>query len=284
MVRIGSVQGRLVPSYDGRLQCFPRRAWAEEFARAAEIGFDFIEWLYDLHDAEANPLGRREGIGEILKVSLRTGVAVSAICAHCFVEKPIICQPGQAHPAAQEMLSWLIRQAGELGAVPLVIPLEENRYLQQPASQDALLHVLERAVPLAAAAGVELDVESTLPPADLARLLARLPHPLLKVNYDSGNGAGMGYSVREEFACYGPRIGRIHVKDKKPSGPTVPLGTGAADFRALAHCTRDAGFNGDFTLEAARCSAGEELEYARRNRRFVLENILEAGTACEEPV
>ncbi len=284
MARIGSMQGRLVPSYDGRLQCFPRYAWAEEFARAAEIGFDFIEWLYDLHDAEANPLGRREGICEIREVSLRTGVAVSAICAHCFVEKPIIAEPGQVHPAAEEALAWLIRRAGELGAVPLVIPLEEHRYLKEQASQDALLHFLERAMPWAAAAGVELDVESTLPPADLARLLARLPHPLLKVNYDSGNGAGMGYSVGEEFACYGPRIGRIHVKDKHLSGPNVPLGTGAADFRALARCAREAGFSGDFTLEAARCSAGEEIECARRNRRFVLENILEAGTVHAEPV
>jgi hexulose-6-phosphate isomerase len=284
MIRIGSMQGRLVPSYDGRIQCFPRYEWAEEFARAAEIGFDFIEWLYDLHDADVNPLGEREGICEILEVSLGTGVAVSAICAHCFVEKPIIWAPGRAHPAAQEMLSWLIRQAGELGGVPLVIPLEEHRYLQEQTSQDALLHVLERAIPLAAAARVELDVESTLPPADLARLLARLPHPLLKVNYDSGNGAGMGYSVRDEFACYGPRIGRIHVKDKQRSGPNVPLGSGAADFRALAHCIRGAGFGGDFTLEAARCSAGEEIDYARRNRRFVVENILQAGTAYEQPV
>jgi hexulose-6-phosphate isomerase len=284
MARIGSMQGRLVPAYDGRIQCFPRYRWAEEFAGAAEIGLDFIEWLYDLHDAEANPLGKSAGIGEILEVSLRTGVAVSAICAHCFVEQPIICEPGRVHPAAQQRLSWLIRQAGDLGAVPLVVPLEEHRYLQEATSQDALLGVLERATALAAAAGVELDVESTLPPADLARLLARLPHPLLKVNYDSGNGAGMGYAVREEFACYGPRIGRIHVKDKRPSGPSVPLGSGAADFRALARAVREAGFRRDFTLEAARCSAGEEIEYARRNRRFVMENILEAPAAYAQPV
>jgi L-ribulose-5-phosphate 3-epimerase len=283
MARIGNMQGRLVPSYDGRIQCFPRNDWQAEFALARDAGFDCIEWLYDVHDAEANPLRKPGGIGEILAVSARTSVAVSAICAHCFVENPIVCQPGRIDPAATASLSWLIGKAGELG-VPLVIPLEENRHLQDRASQEVLLAFLEKALPLAEAAGVELDVESTLPPADLANLLARLPHRLLKVNYDSGNGAGMGYAVRDEFASYGQRIGRIHIKDKLLAGPNVPLGTGVADFRQLAAAVRTIGYTGDYTLEVARCAVGEELDYARCNRRFIVDNILDAGAAHDEPV
>jgi hexulose-6-phosphate isomerase len=283
MVRIGTMQGRLVSSYDGRIQCFPRYNWADEFARARDVGFDCIEWLYDVHDAEANPLRRPGGIRRVLEVSARSGVAVSSICAHCFVENPIVCAAGQIHPSANDTLCWLIGKAAELGGVPLVIPLEESRHLLDQASQEQLLAVLEGAMPLAESAGVEIDVESTLPPAQLARLLARLPHPLLKVNYDSGNGAGMGYAVGEEFATYGPRIGRIHVKDKLLAGPNVPLGTGVADFKALASCVREMGYTGDYILEVARCPVGEELAYARRNHQFIVQNILEAGIHYEEP-
>ena len=278
------MQGRLVASYNGRVQCFPRYNWEAEFERGGDVGFDCIEWLYDVNDAEANPLSHGQGVREILRVAARTGVAVSAVCAHCFVENPIVCEPNTIHPTAKLTLAWLIGKAGELGSVPLVIPLEENRYLRDQASQEMLLKVLEVALPLAEAAGVELDVESTMVPADLAKMLGRLPHSLLKVNYDSGNSAGMGHVIREEFASYGPRIGRVHIKDKQFAGPNVPLGTGAADFPALARCIRNIGYSGDCTLEVARCAAGEELEYARHNRRFIVENVLEPGAVHDQSV
>ena len=47
-------------------------------------------------------------------------------------------------------------------------------------------------------------------------MLNALPHPVIKVNYDSGNSASLGYSVTEEFAAYGNRIGSIHIKDRLP--------------------------------------------------------------------
>jgi hexulose-6-phosphate isomerase len=84
----------------------------------------------------------------------------------------------------------------------------------------------------------------------------------------------MGYTVREEFASYGQRIGRIHIKDKLLAGPNVPLGSGVADFQALAVALRAIDYTGDYTLEVARSAVGDEVEYARQNRRFIVENIL----------
>ena len=66
MSRIAIIQGRLVPPEDGRFQCFPRNRWRDEFAHAAAAGLDAIEWIYDLHGADMNPLATDAGIAEIL--------------------------------------------------------------------------------------------------------------------------------------------------------------------------------------------------------------------------
>src|SRR5881409_3079850 len=69
MNRIGIMEGRLVPPVEGRIQCFPRERWAEEFALAAIANLDCIEWIYDQYGADANPIATDDGINEILRLS-----------------------------------------------------------------------------------------------------------------------------------------------------------------------------------------------------------------------
>ena len=37
---------------------------------------------------------------------------------------------------------------------------------------------------------------------------------MIKVNYDSGNSASLGYDPTDEFAAYGERVGSVHIKDR----------------------------------------------------------------------
>ena len=80
---------------------------------------------------------------------------------------------------------------------------------------------------------VELHLETDLDPGKFKSLLDEIKHPLIKVNYDSGNSGSLGYSPVEEFAAYGDRIGSFHIKDRVLGGGTVPLGTGERRFRKL---------------------------------------------------
>jgi len=70
--RIGIMQGRLTPPLDGRFQCFPRDAWADEFPRAAECGLACIEWIYDAFGADANPLTSSPGIARMKELAAGT--------------------------------------------------------------------------------------------------------------------------------------------------------------------------------------------------------------------
>jgi L-ribulose-5-phosphate 3-epimerase len=126
--------------------------------------------------------------------------------------------------------------------------------------------------------GIELHLETDLAPAPLAQLLRQVSHPLLRANYDIGNSASLGHDPVEELTLLGPWLGSVHVKDRILGGGTVPLGTGAADFASCFRLFRQSHYRGPFILQAAREEGLSETELARRNRRFV-QNQIAAVTA-----
>jgi hexulose-6-phosphate isomerase len=92
---------------------------------------------------------------------------------------------------------------------------------------------------------------------------------MVKVNYDTGNSASLGYAPGKEFAAYGNRIGSIHIKDRKLGASTVPLGTGNADFETVFREMKSIDYQGDITLQVARGTPGEEVAWARQNLKFI---------------
>ncbi len=132
-----------------------------------------------------------------------------------------------------------------------------------------VIAVLGDAAPFAHRKNVELHLETDLGPIEFATFLDSVPSENVKVNYDSGNSASLGYKVEDEFGAYGGRIGSVHVKDRVLGGSTVPLGTGNADFPALFSEMRRIGYRGDLTLQVARSEPGNEVSWAIANRAFV---------------
>ena len=62
-------------------------------------------------------------------------------------------------------------------------------------------------------------------------------------------------------------------RSRVAGGGTVPLGRGAADFSTCFRLLLAAGFRGPFILQTAREQQISEVELARRNRRFVQEQV-----------
>jgi hexulose-6-phosphate isomerase len=276
-VRIGIMQGRLVPPVGGRIQCFPRENWAEEFPLAAQAGLQCVQWIYDEYGAEANPLATDAGVRQVQALCTQHAVSVDSLCADYFMDRPLV--RGSAGELAERLedLLWLLRRAAALGVGRMVLPFVDASRLADEADADTVVQVLEQALPTAEEAGVELHLETSLAPEPLARLVHRLPHPMLRVNYDSGNSASLGYDVNEEFAAYGDRVGSVHLKDRVCGGGTVPLGGGDVDFTALFGCLRRIGYSGDYVLQVARGEPGDELAWARQNRDFIMAYLAPEG-------
>jgi L-ribulose-5-phosphate 3-epimerase len=271
--RIGTMQGRLSAPEDGRFQSFPRNSWRQEIARARDAGLDYIEWIFDEYGRTANPLTSEEGNAELNALKERNGIAIPAICVDWLMDFPVVRCTQQELSQREIVLHKLFHQARKIDATRLVLPFVDASSMHTEEEKREVVRVIERALPLAEQTGIEMHLEADLGPLDFARFLAAIPHPMVKVNYDSGNSSGLGYIAREEFASYGERIGSIHIKDRlrKTDGTvaTMPLGQGSADFEDVFSSIRGINYQGGFTLQAARGVAGDEVNWLRQQVAFV---------------
>ena len=267
---IGIMQGRLVPPVNGRIQAFPNVRWRDEFALAQKAGLQAIEWIYDLEDADTNPLATEEGISEIRQLSRMHGVSVKSLCADYFMARTLIRAAPAEKAQRLERLVWLLGRCRVCGIERVVLPFVDSSKIASQQDEDEAVEVLEAVQDDLDRLKMEIHLETSLSPEDFHRLLARLGHPRIRVNYDSGNSASLGYAPRQEWAAYGSRIGSVHIKDRLLGGGTVPLGTGNTDFKALFQAIRDFQFNGPWILQVARGEPGDELAWAAQNKTFLL--------------
>lgn len=274
---IGIMQGRLVPPTDGRIQCFPRDRWRDEFALAAAAGLEAIEWIHDLHGFDVNPILSDDGITEMRTLDANHRVAVRSVCADYFMDRPFLRVAPSAFRERIDELVSLVGRCASLGISRIVLPFVDASRISTATEMDEVVGVLESALPALDETRLELHLETSLGPTDFAELLSRLPARTVKVNYDSGNSASLGYDPAAEFAAYGDRVGSVHIKDRLLGGSTVPLGTGDTDFATLFACLRDAAYAGDFVLQVARGEPGDEVAWARANREFVLAHLAMAA-------
>ena len=269
----GIMQGRLAPPEDGRFQSFPRAAWREEFARARAAGLDYIEWIHDHYDRGANPIFTAEGLAEFDALKREHNIATPALCGDWFMDFPLIrCTP-EERATREQHLHELIPIAARIGAQKIVLPFVDQSKITTEEEKQQVLDILTRALPIAEQHHVELHLEADFNPTDFAAFLARLEHPMLKVNWDSGNSSGLGYIASDEFAAYGPRIGSVHIKDryKKPEGgvETRPLGTGSANFDDVFACLKKYNYTGGVTLQVARGADNDEVNFIKTQLDFV---------------
>jgi L-ribulose-5-phosphate 3-epimerase len=269
MTRIGIMQGRLLPPRGERIQSFPTGAWADEFPLAASVPLQCIEWIYEVQGSEDNPLATDEGI-ERLRTLWRTHrVEVRSLCADYFMDRPFLRVAEADRVVIERQLVWLIQRCQKASIKRMVLPFVDASRIVAAEDLRLCVELLSRAMPILDRTDVEIHLETDLPPGRFAEMLAAARHPKIFVNYDSGNSASLGYHPRDEFAAYGDRIGSVHIKDRLHRGGTVPLGTGSVDFSSLFEELRRTGYDGDFILQVARGTPGDEVQWARNGRAFV---------------
>lgn len=269
----GVMQGRLSPPEDGRFQSFPRQSWREEFGRAKASGFSYIEWIHDEYGRSANPIFTVEGLVEFDALKAEFGITTPALCGDWFMDFPLVRCTQAERAGRVEHLHQLIPVAARIGAKKMVLPFVDQSKLTNNAEKIAVMEILKEALLVAETHGVELHLEADFGPAEFAEFLSNIDHPMLKVNWDSGNSSGLGFVASEEFAAYGERIGSVHIKDryKKPGGgvETRPLGTGSAHFDDVFKAIRSVGYTGGLTLQVARGADGDEVDFLRGQLEFL---------------
>lgn len=269
MNNIGIMQGRLLPSIDGQIQVFPGGDWVKEFGIAGSIGLDCIEWIYDKASENTNPIINDQGIEQILEQSDKYNVKTRSLCADYFMVHPLYEIDNADLTKTKERMLLVLEQAKKINVGRVVIPFVDSSSINSDKKREDVTNSLNELLQTAKKLNIELHLETDLSPADFKNLLDYINDPFIKVNYDSGNSASLGYKPDEEFSAYGDRIGSVHIKDRILNGTTVPLGRGDADFVSLFNELRKIEYAGDIILQVARGTDGDEAAWTKSNLEHV---------------
>ena len=268
--RIGIIQGRLLPPINEQLQAFPTSNWRSEFPLASAAQVDCIEWIFDQGSENDNPIWDSSGLVDLQNLIAKYSIEVRSICADYFMRQPLIFSSTADMEQRSSILDKLIDKASSLKIHRIVIPFVDSSSIQTNKDWDAAIEILRSSGMRAARVGVELHLETDMSPNTFALFLEKINQKNVKVNYDSGNSAGIGYSPEEEIAAYGDSIGSVHIKDRVLNGSSVPLGQGDAKFEELFFGLKERNYTGDFILQTARGKNGSEVALTRKNRKIVL--------------
>lgn len=257
--KIGIMQGRLLPKYQGRYQAHPVGYWQDEFIFANKLGLDCIEFILNYDECEKNPLLNPDGIKSIKKIEELSGVKVLSICADYFMQAPIHSNNFNVVDASIAILDRLISNASLLNVSDIIIPCVDKSSFKNKNEIDNFINNIKPNVKSAEIAGINICLETDLAPKVFANMIDLIGSKNVMINYDIGNSAAQGYDSEEEFKSYGNKIKHIHVKDRLLGSASVSLGTGNANFPKIFRLLEKYDYQDTIIFETFRDNEGIEI-------------------------
>ncbi len=265
------MQGRLSKSYNNQIQSFPIISWKEEFEIAKTCGFDVIEWIFD--EGKPNLILSSNGILEIDSLCKNNNISINSICADYFMVKKLFSESEQNLEKNFKILKELIENANELNVSCVEIPLIDSSSLKTEKNKNEFIKNLEKILPVLEKNNITIGLETDLDPINFKKLLEKINHPNIMINYDSGNSTSLGYNIYDELTILKKWIKNVHVKDRKFQGGTVSLGTGDTNFEQFFSGLFEIGYTGDLIIQGARQQETTSKQTCQIYQKFVKEYV-----------
>ena len=254
------------------------KPFAEGVRQAAQMGYRWVEPLVHNGRELLSEAGYYHSVSMdddphfIKDVLDEYGVKASGLSAHTPLMRPEIAVP---------YLEKAIRYAATLRAP--VVNTDEGIRPPWVSSEEAwcvmkytLTTVLRVAERYGVAIGIEPHQSISKTTAGLLRLATLVDHPLLRVNYDTGNAFLAGEDPYQGLRAVLDRVVHVHAKDiggvimddrgkvtGVPSG--VACGEGIIDWPRVVKILRKAGFKGVFSVECGtEAQAASSIKFLRK--------------------
>ena len=271
MNKIGIIQGRLSARPYPKLQEFPWNSWEKEFEYAKDLGFDFIEWIFEKNRWEENPIWTSDGRRRINEIIKKSGVNVESVCADYFLENPFFRRNGYTLKDNVNVLKELIKKMSEIGAKTILLPVLESAEIRCIEDEEILAEAIFEVIPTLQESEIKLGFETELPIDKYLDLIMRFNSNYIGAYYDAGNCTFCGHDMREDMEILKNKVINIHVKDRKKGGSSVFLGTGDTNFKEGIPYLINNGFTGDFVLQTY--FEDDYLGEARKNLCYIKQLI-----------
>lgn len=259
--RLGIMQGRLSAPINNQIQAFPETGWQEEFRLCQALGLQCMEWIYEYRGHESNPLMSDAGIDEMRKLENMHGIDIGSVVADYFMVQRLFGDDQVMIKNAIDTLYALIDQCEKSSIAIIELPFVDASALYTLEDIKQLRETLHEVIKYAGDKNVLISLETSLPPRQFHELIESFCSPYVKVNYDMGNSASLGYNPVEEITLLGKYIANVHIKDRLLGGGTVPLGCGNTNFKSVFTALKSVGYHGDFILQAARRDLSHYIDH-----------------------
>ena len=247
---IGIMGGRLSDPINNEIQSFSKKSWKTEFVKAEQIGFEVLEWVFDLH--ENNPILDNDGVKEIQQVEKEHNILVNSLCADYFMHNKLFEVSSFELEKNLKLLKKLISQCHKIDLKILELPFIDSSSLKTEQNQNEIINNLEKILPIIEENNVILALETDLEPNSFTNLLSKINHPNVMANYDIGNSTAKNYDTEFELEILKPWIVNVHIKDRNIGGSTMPLGQGDVNFDLFFSTLKKINYSGDFVIQGAR--------------------------------
>jgi L-ribulose-5-phosphate 3-epimerase len=262
----------MVPQFGAHTYSFtPRESVLRTLPRLADLGFSSFEIM--AHPGHLWPAELSAGDRAEIRQNVQAIGGEIAALNMPNVDLNIAATTAEMRRHTLDLLSDLVRLAGDLGAPGVIMgPGKPNPLL--PASREELLsHFLEGLQQLSRLAethGTAIWIEnmpfSFLPEArGVAEVLENFGDGTVGAVFDLANAYFIGEDLREGLACMRPRLRLVHVSDtgRKVFEHAV-LGSGTMPIEPIPALLAEAGYERPVMLEIVSQSPENDLVESRR--------------------
>ncbi len=269
MNRIGIIQGRVLPERLDQLQIFPISGWRDELSKIMEMGFDYVELLFDKElvlDRLLADFANIKNLGISLDNTNKV-LAAQSVCVD-YLSSLSVINP-ETESLFYNKIVELIDVFGNTTVDILVIPFfDANSIVSESEFRFVLDWIARREFDeIALRRNIILALELSLPASQIRSALMEHSFKNIAICYDLGNARAAGYLPENEIITLANLIAHVHIKDRKVNGPNVMLGEGDVNFVECFKSLVKIGYGGRLILETTYESS--PAAEAERNLQFI---------------
>lgn len=240
-MKIGIIQGRLLPPINGHIQEFPFDDWQKEFALLQKCELSHIEWIITKDSYNNNPLF----------VDKLPSEQISSICCDNLIDDNI-------HKLSflRDNLYDICKYSVQNNIKNISIPLLENSNMEDDTRRKEFISSILKFKGLF---DLKFVFETELTPDKTLEIVSS--HKDFYVTYDTGNVNSYLKEHEKYIKTLKHKIINVHLKDRTYDAKTVIPFTGDTNFEHIFKLLKDIEYNSIYTLQIARAQTGKEEEH-----------------------
>src|SRR5690349_445630 len=251
------------------MQSFPN-LWKDEFSIIRDLGFDGIEWIYDKKSELYNPILTVNGRNEMQNISTQFHVSLENIVLDWFIYHPLLIEDQFRTEQKIEKLISLIESSAMVGFKRVILPILEQNSIAGNNNKKKFIQIFnEKISKILLLNNIEMHLETSLSPQEEVELVKELNNDKIRLCFDMGNSASLGYLPNDAINTVKDFLGSVHIKDRLLNGPSVPLGKGAVKFEEVFAALKNTKFDGPYSFQVYRNQYSDNAVLLKDNVMFI---------------